>query len=414
MNLLELVDKRDLKFAELEGYTNKMKVEHRKMNENENLDFINLKNEIEKMNKEIEDIQNADKKMRNSTSIIKNNEKKHMNEFSLIKAVREAVDGGRFSEATLEVLEEGKRNMVHGGQSFEGSIQLPMQFEKRGDLVTGTDAQGGFAISKDYFNILKPLTANLVFTQAGATYLTGLSGNLVIPTYTGSASNWAAETTAAADGAGTFGQVTLSPKKLTTILTISKMMLNQDSLDVENMLRQNLIISIASKLESTILGKHATAVTTPDGFYTVTGQTYYAITSGATYSKIVGMEGTIDTSNALTGNLAYITHPKVKSLLKTTAKFATVGNPIMEGNDVNGYPTFVTSNMSTGLATAANESGIIFGNWADYYIAQWGALDILVDPYTKGAEGQVRLVVTGFFDAKPIRTASFAVGSVIA
>ena len=33
-------------------------------------------------------------------------------------------------------------------------------------------------------------------------------------------------------------------------------------------------------------------------------------------------------------------------------------------------------------------------------IGQWGGYDITVDPYTKAADGQVRLVINAYFDAK--------------
>ena len=68
--------------------------------------------------------------------------------------------------------------------------------------------------------------------------------------------------------------------------------------------------------------------------------------------------------------------------------------------------------MASGLQESSDEEGIIFGNWADFVIGQWGALDITVDPYTKAADGEVRLVINAFFDAKPRRKESFVVGSI--
>jgi len=407
MNLLEIVDKRNLKMKELEDLTSNVKLEKRMMNDVENTEFIKMKNEVNDFNKQIESIKEADKSVRNDGQL-KNNIKKMENNFSLIKAVREAVNGNKFSDETIEMIEAGKRAMGLSGFQSEGTIQVPMEFEKRADITaTGGDTTGGFAVDKDYFNILAPLTANLVFTKAGATYLSGLVGNLVIPVYSGSASSWKDETTAAADGAGTFSQVTFSPKKLTTILTVSKQMLNQDAVGLEAMLRSNLVTSIVTKLENTLLSSGVTSTSQPAGIF-VSGATYVS-TSAVTFAKVVALEGTVDTANALTGNLCYITHPKVKTALKTTAKFANGYTPIME-NDLNGYPVYVTSNMLTN-ANATTETGLLFANMKDLVIAQWGALDILVDPYTKGAEAEIRLIVTGYWDAKFLRSASYALGS---
>jgi hypothetical protein len=40
---------------------------------------------------------------------------------------------------------------------------------------------------------------------------------------------------------------------------------------------------------------------------------------------------------------------------------------------------------------AGSEHGLIFGNWAELIIGQWGALDVLVDPYTNADRGRVRI-----------------------
>ena len=67
----------------------------------------------------------------------------------------------------------------------------------------------------------------------------------------------------------------------------------------------------------------------------------------------------------------------------------------MEGNEVNGYPVLCTS--------AVAGKGIVYGNFADLVIGQWGGIDLTVDPYTQAANGKVRLVINAYFDAKPRR-----------
>ena len=54
------------------------------------------------------------------------------------------------------------------------------------------------------------------------------------------------------------------------------------------------------------------------------------------------------------------------------------------------------------------EYGIVFGNWADLLIGQWGALELMVDPYTKADQALVRIIVNSYWDATPRRSASFA------
>jgi hypothetical protein len=115
------------------------------------------------------------------------------------------------------------------------------------------------------------------------------------------------------------------------------------------------------------------------------------------------MESAVDTANALTGKLAYIIHPATKSIFKTTAVL-TNGKPIMEGKEVNGYPTFVSSAMPNGATTS---KAAIYGNFNDLVIGQWGGLDITIDPYTQAIGGKIRLIVNANFNWIQVRTESF-------
>ena len=170
-------------------------------------------------------------------------------------------------------------------------------------------------MAEDKLNILEPLRASLVMTQAGATYMTGLVGNVSIPVYSGSNVGWAGEIEAAKDGAGTFSEVTLSPKRITAFLDVSKQFLLQDSASAEALLRADIVRAIANKLEATILGDKDGSATQPKGlFYDVAD--YYDIS----YESIVELVAYLEEQN-VTGDIKFILSPSMKALLKTTKKF---------------------------------------------------------------------------------------------
>ena len=103
---------------------------------------------------------------------------------------------------------------------------------------------------------------------------------------------------------------------------------------------------------------------------------------------------------------------KARGILKKTLRAASVAEGfIYEGGMVNGYKTFTTASMASGLQTGTDEYGIVFGNWADLIIGQWGGLEITVDNLTQATNGAIRLVVNGYFDVVKRRDTSFAVGS---
>ena len=227
--------------------------------------------------------------------------------------------------------------------------------------------------------------------EAGANYMTGLVGNVSIPAYSGTNVGWAGEIAAASDGAGTFSEVTLEPKRITAYLDVSKQFLLQDSVSAEALLKNDIVKAISNKLEATILGDAAGSTTQPEGIFN--GASEIADTS---YTTMVGLIQTLEEAN-VNGEIKYIVSPAIKAKLKTTSKDSGSGLFVMENGEVDGIPVLSTSACK----------GIVVGNFEDYVIGQWGAIDLTIDPYSQATNGKVRLVVNAYFDAKPRRAEAF-------
>ncbi|MZQ50435.1 MAG: phage major capsid protein [Bacteroidales bacterium] len=395
MDYSQLIEVRKNKLQELEDIFNTAKAEERKMSNIENTAFENVKKELVELDQQIEEKNNE----KNNINIINKRNNKMENRFSLIKSIRDYVEGRGASDATLSVLEAGKKEMSNAGISYRGQIILPTEY--RAIINATTDSQGEYIVAEDKMGLLGALRENLVAVKAGANLLTGLKGDVSIPVYAGTSSLWKGENADAGDGAGAFSEVTMSPKRLTTYIDVSKMLLAQDGAGAEELLMNDLNESILAKLESTIFGSASGSTTQPAGiFYGVTNTS----TGSTDWTKIVALETAVNTSNALFGKLAYVATPALMGKMKTTAKDSGSGIFIAsEGTQVNGYPLYVSS------AVAANR--IVFGNFADLLIGSWGAIDITVDPYTQAGKGAVRLVVNSYWDVVKRRAASFAYGN---
>lgn len=389
----ELKDERKQLAARSQAITDKVKTEKRMLNSEETVELGEIQCRMAEINTEI-----ALKQGENRQGGAPHQQQ---GRFSLLRAVREAATGN-FSDESLAVIERGRAQM--SGMETTGNLLIPV--EDRAAVVAGTPANGGNVIDTDLLDIMTPLRANLILAQVGAQIVTGLTNNVSIPKYSGTTAAWAGETAAAADGTGTFSKQAFSPKRLAATTLISKQMLAQDSLGVERMLRDQIVQAIAAKLEATIFGADATSALKPDGFFTTVP------TAGGVvdWKKIVALETAINTSNALQGNLAYVIHPTILGKLKTTVKDASGAGGFLIGDNglLNGYKALVTTNIASGLQTAKDEYGAIFGNFADFFVGQWGALDLTVDPYTMAGEGQIKLVINAFFDAGVRREESFA------
>jgi hypothetical protein len=70
----------------------------------------------------------------------------------------------------------------------------------------------------------------------------------------------------------------------------------------------------------------------------------------------------------------------------------------------NNLPNTGTKGTSTGVCSSA----VFSSNWADFILAYFGGLDVVVDPYTLATTGQVRITINQFFDCLVRQPASFA------
>lgn len=351
--------------------------------------------ETENENETEDEMPEDDKEQRNK----QNNSTIMTKKFSLIKAINDVVNNRALDDVAKEVVAKGVQEMRKSGLAVAGSIQLPvMETENEEMRANGVLAQtagaGAENIATEKLDILEPLRANMVMSQAGATYLTGLVGNISIPAYTGSNVAWAGEVAAAANGAGDWSEIKLQPHRLTAYVDVSKEFLLQDSNDAEAMLRRDIIAAIGNKLESTILGADAGTDEKPAGLFD--GVT--AMTTAVKFGDIVDAEAELDAAN-VSGAYTYILSPKAKAALRTLSKDAGSGRFVLEDGEIEGSKALVSSNVAA--------KGFVVGDFTDYVIAQWGAIDLVVDNYTKATEGKVRLVVNAYFDAKPRRATSF-------
>lgn len=363
------------------------KSEIRDFTEDEQRMFDGYKEKIEALNAELRDIENELNKP------IKNMEK---TEFRLLKAIRDIANNREMDEAAKGVCERGVDEMRKAGVSYTGQIQLPM--EERADVTIAND---NAIVGTDIVGIISPLRAKNVLIGAGARFLTGLVGDVQLPVMGAGNVAWEGETATAPDAGYTFAAVKLSPKRLTAYVDVSKQFLNQDSVSAEMLIREDLVNAINSKLEQTILGAEQGTTTQPAGIFYNGGTALTALTN---YKSIAKLESKVDAANTF-GEKKYIIGLGAKATLRTTGKGATGGDSMILANgEIDGTPVFATSNTG--------DLNVAYGDWSMVAIGQWGAIDLVVDPYTVAKDSKVRIVVNAYFDAKVLVPTAIAVAKV--
>lgn len=261
-----------------------------------------------------------------------------------------------------------------------------------GDLI-GEDYRGG-----DFIDVLRNNSAVMPL----ATMLNGLSGDVKIPkkTAASSAAFISSEGGAVGESEFTVGNVSLSPKSLGAYTDITRQLAIQSSLDVENLVRNDLAQAMAIAIDDAALEGSGSSGN-PTGITNTTGINTVTLSSAAapTFAEMVSMETAVRVDNALMGDLAYIIHPTNYGTLKTTEKATNTAQFVAVNDNINGYNAVVSPQL-----TANN---YVFGNFSDLLIGMFGGLDIVVDPYSNSTSGTIRVVAIQSVDCGVRHAVSF-------
>lgn len=254
-------------------------------------------------------------------------------------------------------------------------------------LTEGVGSAGGFTVGTDLLSgsLVELLRNRMVFSQVGATYLTGLRGNVAIPKHTGGATAyWLAEGGTGTDSQQTFGQMALVPHRIYGRTRFTKQLLAQSSISVEALVRDDLARVLAIEKDRAFINGLG-AAGEPLGLLNTTGINTVTFGATPTWAKIVDFETAIEDDNADIGSMAVVMTPQGKGRLKTTVKVSGVARYLWDTDGVNGYPAFVSKQIPN--------DRMIQGVWSEFIIAEWDSMDVVVNPYTHDTTGEIAVTL---------------------
>lgn len=344
-------------------------------------------------------------------------------EYSVRNAILAAL-GERSSGIELDIHQEIEQKL---GRSSNG-IFVPLSLRSRGQrAATAADslstAAGGALVDTTVMPLIEILRNKMMTRALGARVLSGLTGNLSFPKQIASAVlSWVAENSGSdvseSDLSNFLGSVAMGPKSAQATTAFSRQLLAQSSEDVELLIRDDLAAINALGLDLAAISGSGSG-NQPRGILNTTG---IGDVAGGTnglapeWSHIVNLETEVAVDNADLGSLAYLTNAKVRGKLKQTQKAANTGQFIWEKGangfgELNGYragaSNQVPGNIDKGTSTGVC-SGIIFGNWNDLMIGEWGVIEIIADPFSLKKQGLIELTSFMMADIAVRRAESFA------
>jgi HK97 family phage major capsid protein len=327
-----------------------------------------------------------------------------VNRFNFAKAVLDRANNVKTDEFTEKIIAQGEADMKLAGIDFNRK-QNSVVFPLRAIVDAGTAP-----IGQEKRFIFPAVSERLVLVAAGAPFLAGLSENVSIPNNSGYSVLWAGENeTVVSDGLGTVSAVDLAPKRLILFVDVSNYLLfkasKNDTLDA--WLQNDMMTAVAAKLEKTILSALAKTANSPQGLFYKIGSGIDFLKNAETVSlaKLIQLEADVDDANALNGNsCSYIMSGKAARILRNTPVETGLPQRILANDNlINGYKVFQTNCVTDVAGADEIGRGIVFANWSQLLIAQFGGYDVEVDRITQAKKAITRFIINAFFDAKGLR-----------
>lgn len=407
--------------------------EKRSRNENEKKQYDDLVAKEEAMNVEIADLEKHEERKKilaaSSTPVtfdtpgkdyLGKEERKNVKRLSIAKAMGE-IRSNNFTGVEKEINEQGKEQLRAIGKGTSEGFSIPSELvvwgqkEKR-DLTIGTE--GGDIMDKQFGALIPVLRPNPLLASLGTQFLTGLGADFQLPRQSAAATMaWQTETGASTESTPTFDNITLTPKRCSGYIDIARQAMIQSSFALENWVRNELSTALAQEIDRVGINGSGSS-NEPTGLLntsSIGSVSMGASVGGApTWAKMVEFTSTAAIANADFGSIHWLTTPQAKAKMLVTPKQSSgvEGNFILAepGNSLLGYSLHASNLVPSTLVEGGSGSvlsAIIFGNFNELYVGQFGAINLMSDPYGQMINGIVRFYIELFADVKLRHAASF-------
>ncbi len=399
MNSKKFKEERADILSQLEGLKNIAETEDRDLTAEENTQVDALLEESDNLSDKVKRAEKVEEELRSAAKVsatapVSNKQDKDLERYTFQGAMRAAFTGN-VSGIYKEMDQEARNESRYTGQNYKG-VGIPSSVLTRAWATSSTN-------SVDTMSFTDQLESNLVLTSAGANFYGGIN-NLKFPIFSGVTSTWRGETGGAAVAtAGDLTALTLSPKKLISVVDMSQESVVQNP-SLEAALQGNIARNMASTLEVALLAE-ANVASAPTSILAAaaaasTGAVFSATTANLLEDTYIGNDGTYEGAR-----MAWLMDADAYSAAKVAVMVSNV-SALYDFRDktINGMYAFVSSNVASD-ATASKDN-VLFGDFSKVHIAQFGGLDFLYDPYTNADTGEPRMVVTALFDGGAVQNAT--------
>ncbi len=257
---------------------------------------------------------------------------------------------------------------------------LPGDLLQRDMTVGGGGAVGGYIVGTEIASFVNVLTKRSILGRLPVQQHQELRANATITRMSGAhTTTWlSAEDAVISDGQSTYGQISLTPKSVAATVIASRQMLVQGGPVAEAFLHSTLANALAEAVDSALISGSGNTGQ-PLGIVNTSNIDTRAGTAFALADAVAMLK--VADGYALSDTLQWVAGVDTAEDLRARPKVSGGERMLLENNRMLDQPVIVSR--------SAPAAGLVLMQWGACHFAQWGALEVAVDPYTHAATGRV-------------------------
>lgn len=345
-------------------------------------------------------------------------------DYSLTKAINETANN-RLEGLEREMQEEAIREFREAGISPSGTLQIPIALMEARAVATTTSSTSNVT-GEIAQGTLQGLVPDSILERAGANRITGVAGDVLLPSLPSDATQIAAETTALANVSAMSG-VKIAPVKMASRIDISQQALAMSAGSFDAVVAQQFRRHSGALIDQQFVANVIADKTTT---YMERKESAAATIGDISFQNVNGLVAKVGDANGISADSVFLGSFASMASARVTEAVTNSGNGILQGDQMMGYGAFASSVINADRITDAdyntfakvyagssagtsinNEDAaepFIFANMADTYVCYWGGADLIVDQFTAAHQGITRLIMNVYANAKTGHAASAA------
>jgi HK97 family phage major capsid protein len=286
------------------------------------------------------------------------------------------------------------------------------------DMSTSVDSAGGIIVPERYMpeRMISMLDAAAIVRSLGATVISGLTEESIkIPRETGGVtSHWVGEGSAGTETNATLGDLKAQPHEIVTLVDVNDRLMRMSNPSIESFLWNRIAVS-QGLLEDLAFLRGTGGENQPLGITNESGILTTSMGATPDEENMRDIIYELKSNNALGGTLGWAMSVALEDYivrLKDGTGRTLFGSQDLSQGDPQtllGYKKAATTAIPVNLGATTDRSQMIFGNWMDWLIFEWGGMEFARSSHhdTNFAKRIETLRATRLVDGGAARVESF-------